>query len=101
MSDDRSSNVAMEVTEANFAVARYRQALETDERNAAAQIGLARALIEAGRFDEAERWIENLPAAMAADEAVERLSAGLALRRICAEHGGLDECRRRAEADPE
>jgi putative thioredoxin len=79
----------------------FRQILEMAPENAEAIAGLARALIAAGRKDEARAILDQVPESAAADPAVARARSALALAEIAAPGADTSEYQRRIVADPD
>jgi putative thioredoxin len=78
----------------------FQQILEMAPENAEAVSGLARALIAAGRPDEARAALENLPEKVEKDPAVARARSALALAEA-APAGETGELEARIAADPD
>jgi len=75
----------------------FSQILEMAPENAAAHAGLIRALILAGQIEEAEAVLGELDPKLAADPAIERARAALALAKDKPEDGELAALRAAAE----
>ena len=69
--------------------------------NAQVIAGLARTLIQAGRLDEAEALLGEVPADKAKDAAIHRAQAALALAKEATPVDDLGPLRARIEADPD
>lgn len=79
----------------------FGQIVDMAPDNAEAQAGLARALIDLGRLDEAEAALSAVPDATGTDPAIERARAALDLARDKPDDGELARLRDAADADPE
>jgi putative thioredoxin len=82
------------------AEAKYRAALELAPTDAAAQIGLARALLAQGRLEESQKILDELASRGFLEAEAEALAADLALRRFAAELPDVEAVRRAAAAAP-
>jgi len=78
----------------------FAQIAEMAPDNAEAQAGLVRALVMAGRLDEAEAALASIDPGMAADAHVERASAALELAKDKPDDSELAGLRSAAEAAP-
>jgi putative thioredoxin len=79
----------------------FRQILDMAPENAETISGLARALIAAGRTDEAQAFLDAAPESVAADPAMARARAALELARVAAPGADTGELERRIAADPD
>ena len=79
----------------------YRQILEMAPGRGDVIGGLARALIAAGRPDEARALLDAAPEAAAADPAIARARSALALAEVAPEGADTEGLKRRIEADPD
>jgi putative thioredoxin len=82
------------------AEAKYRAALELAPTDAAAQIGLARALLAQGRLEESQKILDELASRGFLEAEAEALAADLALRRFAVELPDVEAVRRAAAAAP-
>ena len=105
--DDGGLGEALEAAEAMLAEGAFDDAAETFEaitgeeaENAEAWGGWIRALLAAGKPDDAATTLGNVPAAIAGAAPVEAARAQLSLARQAASAGPLDELRLKVEADP-
>lgn len=78
----------------------FAQILDMAPENAQAIAGLVRGLVLAGRIDEAESLLAELPEPVATDPQIERARAALELARDKPEEGELAALRSAAEASP-
>jgi len=78
----------------------FSQLLDMAPEDPAVHAGLARALLVAGRPAEAEDALAQVPAAIAADPAIERARAAVQLAKDAPEAGELASLRAAAEAAP-
>jgi putative thioredoxin len=79
----------------------YRQALQDRPDHSGALFGLGALALETGRRDEAEETLSRIEE-NAEEYAIARgLLAGIEFDRTCREAGGIEECRRRVQADPD
>lgn len=78
----------------------FSQIVELAPDNATAHAGLVRALVLAGRTEEAEQWLASLPPELAKDPGIERAKAALELAKDKPEEGELASLRAAAEAAP-
>ena len=83
------------------AVSIFQQLLEMAPDNAEVVSGLARSLLAAGQADEARELLAALPEKLAADPAVARAKAALALAEAVPENAETEEFNRRIAADPD
>ncbi len=79
----------------------FRQILEMVPDHAGVIGGLARALIAAGRPDEARALLDSAPESAAKDPAIARARAALALAEVAAPGADTGEFERRIAADPD
>lgn len=79
----------------------FAQIVEIAPDNAQAHGGLLRALVAAGRTEEAEAVLDALPADVAKDPAIDRARSVLELEKAKPEAGELAELRAAAEARPQ
>ena len=79
----------------------FAQILEMAPENAEAVSGLARALIKAGRADEARAALDGLPEKLAADPAIARARSTLAVAEVAPAGADTAPFERRIAADPE
>jgi putative thioredoxin len=79
----------------------FQQVLDIAPDNADAVSGLARALIATGHKDEAKALLDALPEKVAADPAVARARAALALAEAAPEGADTSAYERRIAADPD
>lgn len=78
----------------------FSQIVELAPDNATAHAGLVRALVLAGRTEEAEQWLASLPPELTKDPGIERAKAALELAKDKPEEGELASLRAAAEAAP-
>jgi putative thioredoxin len=83
------------------AAAIFQQVVEMAPGHVEANSGLARALIAAGRIDEARALLDSLPEKMAGDAAIARARSALELASAAAPDADTGEYERRIAADPE
>ena len=79
----------------------FAQILDMAPENAQAISGLVRGLVLAGRIEEAESLLAELPEPISADSQIERARAALELARDKPEEGELAALRSAAEASPD
>jgi putative thioredoxin len=79
----------------------FRQILDMAPDNPEVTGGLARALIAAGRKEEAQALLDSAPEAAAKDPAIARARSALALASVPGAGAETGELRRRIEADPD
>ncbi len=90
---------ALEAKDAHTAMALFSQVLEADEANAVAIAGMARAMLLAGMAEDAQVFLENLPADIAAKAEVKAVKTALALAAETAESGSVAELEGRIAKD--
>jgi putative thioredoxin len=100
LAEDLAPLIAMgeEVLEAGDverALSIFGQLVEMAPENPQVIAGLARALVQAGRFDEAEAALAQVPADKAKDQAITRAQAALALAREAPQSDDLGPLRER------
>src|SRR5690606_20128048 len=91
----------LESGDAERAAGIYAQIVEMAPDNATAQAGLIRALIGAGRLEEAEAALAGLDPALADNAEIERAKSALELARDRPDDGELAALRSLAQASPE
>jgi putative thioredoxin len=91
----------LEAGDAERALSIFSQISELAPEDPAVVSGLARALLAAGRPDEAEALIAALPADRAKDPAIARAAAAIALAKEAQPVDDLDGLRQRVAADPD
>ena len=79
----------------------FQQIVEMAPENAEALSGLARALIAAGRTDEAKALIDGLPEKIAADPALAQAKSALAVSELAPAAGETAQFESRIAADPD
>ncbi len=79
----------------------FQQIVEMAPENAEALSGLARALIAAGRNDEAKALIDGLPEKIAADPALAQAKSALAVSELAPAAGETAQFEARIAADPD
>jgi putative thioredoxin len=95
-----SQAASQEKTDPAKAEEAYRKALADDPRNEAAQVGLARVLVQLGKDDEARQVLAEAPSTGEVGAEAERLNAVLGLRGLARDLGSEQDARKRLEADP-
>lgn len=78
----------------------FAQILQIEPENAAAIAGMVRALVTAGRMDEAEGILASLPEKLASDPAIDRARSALALAKDRPSDDALDALKADAAANP-
>jgi putative thioredoxin len=87
--------------DAERAASIFGQIMDMAPENPAVISGLARALIAAGRMDEAKALIEALPEKIAADPALAQAKSALAVAELAPAAGDTSDFERRIAADPD
>lgn len=87
--------------DAERAASIFSQVLEMAPDNAEVMAGLARALVAAGRTDEAKALLDDVPENIAADPAIARARSALELAAAAPADGDTSEYERRLAADPD
>ncbi len=90
----------LESGDAERAVGIFSQIVELAPDNSAAQAGLIRALIAAGRLDEADAALAGLDPALASQAEIERAKSALELARDRPDDGELVALRDKAQGNP-
>jgi putative thioredoxin len=97
----REALAALEAGRTEEAVAKLEQAAASDPTNHRVTVALARALIEAGRLEQAEQAIHALPIDRRQDPEVTRLASRLELARALAGAPSAAELEKRLAANPD
>jgi putative thioredoxin len=91
----------LETNDPSAAEAKYRAALKLAPTDAAAQIGLARALLAQDRLEDSQKVLDELASRGFMEAEAESLAADLALRRFAVEFPDVEAVRRVAAAAPD